>query len=96
MVTYNQVLAASLALSAKLVSAVDGVHHETSIQHGGTYSATACKNDPSCISEPHEGNGELSTMWIILIVIGLSIPIVGAIVYTCFCHKKQHNVDDEF
>ena len=98
MVTYNQVLVASLALTAKLVSAqAEGTHKASSTQNlnGGTYSAAACKTaGKNCVATPSEGSGELSTGWIIFIVVVISLPILGGIAYLC-CGKKEHNVDDD-
>ena len=101
MVTYNQVLLASLALTAKLVSATkkaEGTHKASSTQNlnGGAYSAAACTTaGKGCVATPSEGSDELSTGWIIFIVVVISLPILGGIAYVC-CGKKEHNVDDTF
>jgi hypothetical protein len=111
MVTKNQLLLASLALSAQLVSAASvvetsylyggvptgtGIHAASSLPDGGTYTNSDCKStDKNCISTLNKGAGYIGTGWIILIVCAVMLPIILVIVYCC-CIKPRHKNDDQF
>ena len=102
MVTYNQIILGSLALTAQLVSAAAGDKTVDAAVDAAAAKATACKVAKALTDKTLYKTAmdklkcdEMARGWAIFVAILIALILMAAIIYCCMKHHKKSIVNND-